>query len=98
MRMREYAFSAAAWEKLVYERNIGVASLQVLPAGSVAPQSWKLISVSAEELLQHFSTRAPFNGVTRGVVLVREESGATVSTSGHQSCLDCRPCPLSEWR
>ena len=29
MRMREYAFSTAAWEKLVYERSSGVASLQV---------------------------------------------------------------------
>ena len=28
MRMREYAFSVAAWEKLVNERNIGVASPQ----------------------------------------------------------------------
>ncbi len=43
MRMREYAFSAAAWEKLVYERSTGDGSLQVLPAGSDALQSWKLI-------------------------------------------------------
>ena len=35
MRMREYAFSAAAWEKLVNERRTGDGSLQVLPAGSV---------------------------------------------------------------
>jgi hypothetical protein len=41
--MREYAFSAAAWEKLVYERSTGDGSLQVLPAGSVTLQSWKLI-------------------------------------------------------
>ena len=27
-----------------------------------------------------------------------QESGATVSRPGHRSCLDCRPCPLSEWR
>ena len=42
--MREYALSAAAWEKRVYERNTGDASLQVLPAGSKTPQSWNLIS------------------------------------------------------
>ena len=30
-------------EKLAYERNTGVVSLQVLPAGSVTLQSWKLI-------------------------------------------------------
>ena len=30
---------AAAWEKLVYERSTGDGSLQVLPAGSVKPQS-----------------------------------------------------------
>jgi hypothetical protein len=38
MRMREYAFSTAAWEKLVYERSTGDGTLQVLPAGSVTPQ------------------------------------------------------------
>ena len=69
MRMREYAFPAAACEKLVYERSTGDGSLQVLPAGSVTPQSSKLIG--AEELLQHFSGRTSFNRVTRGVVLVR---------------------------
>jgi hypothetical protein len=43
MRMREYAFSSAAWEKLVYERSTGDGSLQVLPSGRVMLQSWKLI-------------------------------------------------------
>jgi hypothetical protein len=39
MRTREYAFSVAAWEKLVNERSTGDGSLQVLPAGRVTPQS-----------------------------------------------------------
>ena len=39
MSTREYAFSSAACEKLVNERMAGDGSLQVLPAGSVAPQS-----------------------------------------------------------
>ena len=56
MRMREYAFSAAAWEKLVYERSTGDGSLQVLPAGSVTPQSWKLIWSVPKNC---FSTSAP---------------------------------------
>ena len=56
MRMREYAFSAAAREKLAYERNTGVASLQVLPAGSVTPQSWKLTSSVPKNC---FNTSAP---------------------------------------
>ena len=56
MRIREYAFSAAAWEKLEYERNIGDGSLQVLPAGSVAPQSSKLIASVPKNC---FSTSAP---------------------------------------
>ena len=56
MRMREYAFSAAAWEKLVYERNTGDASLQVLPAGSVPLQSWKLIRSVPKNC---FNTSAP---------------------------------------
>ncbi len=59
MRMREYAFSAAAWEKLVYERSTGDGSLQVLPAGSVTVLEADL--VGAEELLQHFSRRPPFD-------------------------------------
>jgi hypothetical protein len=43
MRMRDSAFSSAAWEKLVYERRTGAGALQVLPSGSVMLQSWKLI-------------------------------------------------------
>jgi hypothetical protein len=53
--MREYAFSAAAWEKLVYERSTGDRSLQVLP-GSVMLQSWKLIWSVPKNC---FSTSAP---------------------------------------
>ena len=56
MRMRENAFSVAAWEKLVYERSTGDGSPQVLPAGSFTPQSWKLIPSVPNTCL---STSAP---------------------------------------
>ena len=42
-RIRDKAFSSAAWEKLVYERNTGDGSVHLLPAGSVKLQALKLM-------------------------------------------------------
>jgi hypothetical protein len=58
MKMREWAFSSAALEKVENERRIGDESLQVLPGSNVVLQSWKPIRSVPKNC---FNTSAPKN-------------------------------------